>query len=104
MHSVTFGSGSMMSYLKGGGTFRPPRSPLTVQEDQYFHMNGAEIMQFTAEHAPIFLEELKPGLTSDLSGIDVVIPHQPSGLALDFLSHLGHVFSSPIALECLKGT
>ena len=74
----TYSRVAHLTEVRGGGSRRPPNHPDTVAADNVFQMNGPALMQFCLNRSDPFLERVQPGLSRDLGGIDVVIPHQPS--------------------------
>lgn len=85
----TYGEGAYMTTIMGGGSHRHPRFAGHDPNDDLFHMDGPAVLRLVREHAEGFLEELNPGLSTSLGGIDVVIPHQASKVGLLMLSRFG---------------
>ncbi|WP_434300385.1 3-oxoacyl-[acyl-carrier-protein] synthase III C-terminal domain-containing protein [Corallococcus exiguus] len=83
----TYGYGAEFSMVPGGGSRRHPNGKNTTPEDNYLHMNGAELLKIGFEYLPRFNEGLWkqcPGIT--IKDCRYVIPHQPSRVVLDYLS------------------
>ncbi len=85
----TYAHGAAHTEIRGGGTFLPPGHPASSAEDFTFHMDGPKVLRLARAYAPGFLERLRPGLSSSLAGVDVVVPHQASLVGLRLLSRFG---------------
>jgi 3-oxoacyl-[acyl-carrier-protein] synthase III len=71
------------------GTTSHPRDPTTMK-NHLFDMDGQGIISVIHKYGAGFLEKLRPGLSTRLPlDIDLVIPHQPSGKALELLESYG---------------
>lgn len=81
--------GAHHTEIPGGGTHRNPHQPDVPLADFTFRMDGPRVLRLAREHAPGFLERLRPGLSSGLGDIDVVVPHQASLAGLRLLSRFG---------------
>jgi 3-oxoacyl-[acyl-carrier-protein] synthase-3 len=71
----------------GGGSRKHPNGKDTKPEDNFLHMNGAELLKIGFEYLPRLNEVLWkqcPDIT--LKDVRYVIPHQPSRVVLDYLS------------------
>jgi len=84
-----YGDGAALTEVRGGGTRRHSTNPATVPADNLFHMEGSALLRLVRRHGPGFLERLRPGLSSGLGDIDVVIPHQASLAGLRLLGRFG---------------
>ena len=84
----TYGDGADFTCVRGGGTRRHPNDPETQPEDNLFHMDGRKVMAMATRLVPGFLERLHPPLLVG-DGVDWVVPHQPSQLALSVLTRFG---------------
>lgn len=78
----TFGNGANLTEIRGGGSRRHPHHPDTKPEDNLFHMDGPAVYRMARLRVDGFMERLRPGLSQGLGDIQLVIPHQASGLAL----------------------
>ena len=87
-HFETYSSGAELTYCRLG-TSNVPGSPGFRLEDSFFNMLGRKTFAFAHRYIPGFLEQLRPGLSKGLGTIDLVIPHQPSGMALRSLARYG---------------
>ena len=89
MRFETYGDGSHLTQVPGGGTRLPPNDPDTRPEDNMFHMDGPGVMRMVSEIAGPFLERVRPGLSQGLGDIDWVVPHQASKLGVESLQFFG---------------
>lgn len=81
----TYPTGARLCEIPAGGTrfnvFNPPDQAL----DYAFRMDGMGVIRLAARHLPRFIDELlaEAGLTR--AELDVVVPHQTSGLGMKYL-------------------
>lgn len=82
----TFSSGWNYCTIPGGGSACPPQnwSPETKELYQ-FQMDGKEIFRLASQTLPSFVEGLLSKNGTDMSNIDLVIPHQASLPAINIL-------------------
>ncbi len=73
--------------IRGGGTERNPRAG-SDPSDYLFHMDGKAVFKLASKVMPRFLEQLMADCDGGLDGIDVVVPHQASALALRHVARL----------------
>lgn len=85
MHFATYSEGAYLTALNGGGTRRHPDNPATRPEDNWFTMDGPQVLRRVMRYSPAFLETLQPGLSSGLNGLDWVVPHQASLIGIKML-------------------
>jgi 3-oxoacyl-[acyl-carrier-protein] synthase-3 len=85
----TFGEGAYDTCIMGGGTRSHPNAPHTKPRDNLFSMDGRKVFELATRHGAEVLEELRPGLSTGLGDIAVVVPHQASGIALRALHAYG---------------
>lgn len=85
----TYGVGANFTEIRGGGSRLHPRNPNTCPQDNLFHMEGTKVLRLVKQHAPAFLERLRPGLSKSLGNIRWVIPHQASLAGVRSLQHFG---------------
>ncbi len=104
--------GAAATEIRAGGYRRFQPGPETDPRDYSFRMDGKHALKLAHTTVPPFLERLRPGLSTGLDGIDLVIPHQTSaaGMALlrryhwpqekieTTLEHLGNVVAASIPL------
>ncbi|MCC7118615.1 MAG: hypothetical protein IT310_08835 [Anaerolineales bacterium] len=88
-HFKTYGEGAYLTAIMGGGSRLHPRFENHKPEDDLFHMDGPAVLRMAREIAGGFLEELAPGLSTSLTDVDVVVPHQASKVGLLMLSKFG---------------
>jgi 3-oxoacyl-[acyl-carrier-protein] synthase-3 len=82
----TYSSGSKLCELRAGGTGLSPRAePDTHLAGTYFEMNGRSIYRLAATLLPGFLSDLLARAGTALGDVDVWVPHQASGKAIDHL-------------------
>ncbi|MCP4606402.1 MAG: ketoacyl-ACP synthase III [Proteobacteria bacterium] len=85
----TFGEGAYYTSILGGGTRKHPNMPSTKPEDNLFRMDGRRVFLMAVKYCQQILEEVRVGLSKDLTEIKRVVSHQPSGLGLQALKRLG---------------
>ena len=85
----TWPSGSHLTEVKGGGTNLHPHDERTTFNDNLFSMNGPMIYKMARKtvYDQIQKDLKKHNLTT--SDIDLLIPHQASGLAVKAYSKFG---------------
>jgi 3-oxoacyl-[acyl-carrier-protein] synthase-3 len=83
---TTFGSGAHLTEVAGGGTRHHPNDPATTPEMNMFHMNGRGLLKQASETIGPFLDRFFEHLGSPRSELDVVVPHQASGVGLKLLT------------------
>lgn len=84
----TFGKDADLTYCNIG-TRVYPGCPEARPEDNYFHMRGREVYVKAVTQGATMLEHLRPGLSKGLDDIDLVVPHQASGMALRSMLKFG---------------
>lgn len=80
----TYSEGARLTEIRGGGTNLHPNHH-QVKDDYLFDMNGKEIFRLSSKHITGFIERLFMDTGLSLDDIDVVIPHQASGMAMRLL-------------------
>lgn len=85
----TYGSGADLTAIFGGGTHRHPNRPDAKPTDNLFHMDGPQVLRMAVKYAPAFLEKLRPGLSTGLTTVDLVTPHQPSLMGIRVMQGFG---------------
>ena len=73
--------------IRGGGTERNPRAG-SDPSDYLFRMDGKAVFKLASKAMPGFLAQLMADCDGGLDGIDVVVPHQASALALRHVARL----------------
>ena len=82
---ATFSSGAEHTRIQGGGTRYPPNDPATTPSMNLFDMNGPAIFRQATRLMPPFLDALLGDTAWTRAEVDVVVPHQASGHALEHL-------------------
>ncbi len=85
----TYSEGAAATEIRGGGSRRPPNAAHTLPDDNLFSMDGRAVLRLARTHTPGFLEALRPGLSTGLAGVDLVVPHQSSAMGLRLMEGLG---------------
>jgi 3-oxoacyl-[acyl-carrier-protein] synthase-3 len=88
-HFATYGAGSHLTEIRGGGSARHPANPATQPEDNLFHMEGPEVLRMALKYGGKLLEGVRPGLSQGMAGVKWVIPHQTSLLGIKALHSFG---------------
>lgn len=88
-HFSTWGDGSSLTAIMGGGSARHPRKPGHDPSDDLFHMDGPAVLRMVRRYDEAFLEQLRPGLSTGLGDIGLVVPHQASRVGLQLLQKFG---------------
>jgi 3-oxoacyl-[acyl-carrier-protein] synthase-3 len=85
----SYGEGAELTQIVGGGTRRHPNRPDASPEENLFQMEGRSVYKMAFKHGPAFLEKLFAGIDGGPQGVDLVVPHQASKLALDAHRRMG---------------
>lgn len=85
----TYSEGAYLTAVMGGGTRLHPNRDGATHEENFFSMDGQQILRRARKYSPNFLEQLRPGLSKGLGDISLVIPHQPSLMGLRMLRFFG---------------
>ena len=88
-HLKSYGDGAYLTSIMGGGSARHPAKPDHNPDDDLFQMDGFAVLRMVRGIDTGFLEELYPGLSTNLLDIDIVIPHQTSKVGLLMLRRFG---------------
>ena len=86
---ATFGSGAELTELRGGGTLHHPNDPATTPEMNMFHMDGPAVFKRASRLFKPFLDEFLSAAGWEREGVDIVVPHQASRHAVEYLLRLG---------------
>jgi 3-oxoacyl-[acyl-carrier-protein] synthase III len=82
----TFSSGAKFCEVRAGGTGLSPRDPRdTFLAGSYFEMSGRSIYRLAATLMPQFFADLMNAAGTRAEDIDVWVPHQASGMAIEHL-------------------
>lgn len=87
--SEIFPEGADGTRIRAGGYRRPGLDEATPREEFAFQMDGLRVLALANRVLPGYLERLRPGLSTGLAGIDLVVPHQTSGAGMRLLSRFG---------------
>lgn len=80
----TYSQGADYVQIRGGGTKHHPRKNPPL-EYFMFEMNGSAVYRLVARHLPSFVDRLLDRAGVRMEDVDLVIPHQASGLAMELL-------------------
>jgi 3-oxoacyl-[acyl-carrier-protein] synthase-3 len=83
---ATYSSGAHHTQILGGGTHHHPNSTRDQPELNLFHMNGPAIFKHAARTMPQFLTGFLHKIGWALNDVDLLVPHQASGPAVEILS------------------
>ncbi|PTM59854.1 beta-ketoacyl-ACP synthase III [Desmospora activa] len=83
-HMQTYSQGADYTQIRGGGTKHHPR---TNPPPGYFlfDMDGKGVYRLVSRYLPAFVEQLLNRADVDIADLDLVIPHQASGMAMELL-------------------
>jgi 3-oxoacyl-[acyl-carrier-protein] synthase-3 len=85
----TWSEGADLAGLRGGGTMLSPDDPGTQPSDHRFFMMGDQLLRVTIPRLRKFLDQFLAACEVSQDQIQLVVPHQPSGPALQLLSRWG---------------
>lgn len=83
---ATYSSGATATELRGGGTLHHPNATFDTPELNLFHMNGPAIFKHASRVMPDFLNGFFRQVGWVVSEVDLLVPHQASGPAVQMLS------------------
>lgn len=84
-HMETFSEGAHFTEVRGGGTKIHPNDSRAKETDFLFHMDGKAVFKLSSKYLHTFMERLLTEAGCTLHDIDLVIPHQASGMAMRIL-------------------
>ena len=85
----TYPDGALLTQVKGGGTNLHPQDTETKQSDNLFSMNGPQVYRMARKKVyDLIKEDLKKN-NLEISDINLLIPHQASGMAIKAYSKYG---------------
>ena len=94
---TTFPAGAEYTLLRAWGGAEPPsRCEPYPEAHRYFQMEGRNLLKFTFEHLPQFLETLYDPLDFTLQETDLIIPHQASVAGLSYFKRIYHLDESKV--------
>ena len=82
---TTWPEGAALSELPGGGMRRHPNDPATRPEDNLFTMQGPKLFKMARQRVAALVGDLLDQCGLRIEEVDLVVPHQASGPALDTL-------------------
>jgi 3-oxoacyl-[acyl-carrier-protein] synthase-3 len=85
----TWSEGAELTEFRGAGTFRHPNDARTVSTDNLFKMDGPRVYKMARRRVAEVLVRLLEQAGIERSQIDLIVPHQASGPALEALSRYG---------------
>lgn len=87
---TTHPRGAKLTEVPGGGVHQHPNRPEASALDNYFTMDGPGIYRMARRRVAILLRDVlnQAGL-ADRDAIDLVVPHQASGMAVKAVSRYG---------------
>ena len=85
----TWPEGSSFTQVKGGGTYRHPDNPKTLDKDNYFTMHGPKVYKMARKKVYQMIQNILLENNLTINDIDLVIPHQASGTAVRAYSKFG---------------
>tara|TARA_B100000614_G_scaffold142556_1_gene126619 strand:- start:446 stop:1408 length:963 start_codon:yes stop_codon:yes gene_type:complete len=85
----TFPEGADLTVVRGGGTFRHPDNPKTINSDNYFSMSGPKVYKMARKIVYNMIYKTLIDNNLKTSDIDVLVPHQASGTAIKAYSKFG---------------
>ena len=92
----TFPEGALFTQVKGGGTYRHPDNPKTLDQDHYFTMSGPNIYKMARKKVYNMISKSLSKNNLNVKDIDLVIPHQASGTAIKAYSKFGGFDNSKV--------
>lgn len=81
---VTYSEGAHLTEIRGGGTNIHPNYN-KVEDNYLFDMDGRAVFRLSSRHINMFVEELLQNANVRMEDINLVIPHQASGMAMKLM-------------------
>lgn len=85
----TWPEGASFTQVKGGGTYRHPDNPKTLNQDNYFSMLGPQVYKMARKKVYNMIKNILSENNLTPNDIDLVVPHQASGTAVAAYSKFG---------------
>ena len=85
----TFPDGAELTQVRGGGTNLHPQDKGTKYSDNLFSMNGPRVYKMARQKVYDLIKQDLSGNNLELNNVDLVIPHQASGMAVKAYSKYG---------------
>ncbi|MFC7687339.1 beta-ketoacyl-ACP synthase III [Ureibacillus sp. GCM10028918] len=84
-HMETISEGAHYTEIRGGGTKVHPNNSNADETDFLFDMHGKSIFKLSSRNIGAFMENLLAASNCTMEEIDLVVPHQASGMAMRIL-------------------
>ncbi len=86
---TTWPKGAQFTEVRGGGLRLHPNDPRTERADNFFHMDGPAVYKMARRRVAVMFRDLfrETGYTVD--DVDLMVPHQASGPAVDVIYRYG---------------
>lgn len=78
----TYSEGVKLATIKGGGNIHHPKHTPYDEALHSFDMHGFEMLKLAKKYLPDFMKEMLSYLSIELSGLDIIIPHQASKIGI----------------------
>tara|TARA_Y100001970_G_scaffold98961_1_gene124505 strand:+ start:8399 stop:9355 length:957 start_codon:yes stop_codon:yes gene_type:complete len=78
----TWSEGALFTQVRGGGTYRHPDNPKTIDKDHYFTMSGPNVYKMARKKVYYMIQTILKENNLTTKEIDFVIPHQASNTAI----------------------
>ena len=85
----TWSEGATFTQVKGGGTYRHPDNPKTIDKDHYFTMSGPQVYKMARKKVYLMIQKILKENNLTTEDINFVIPHQASNSAIQAYSKFG---------------
>ena len=85
----TWPKGAPLTEVRGGGTRLHPNDPRTQPHDNLFHMDGPAVYKMARRRVAVMFKRLFEQAGIEREDVDLVVPHQASGPAVEVLDHYG---------------
>ena len=85
----TWPEGAEFTQVKGGGTYRHPDNPKTIDRDHYFTMSGPQVYKMARKKVYFMIQQILKDNHLTIHDIDCIIPHQASDTAIKAYSKFG---------------
>lgn len=86
---ATYPRGAPLTEVRGGGTHRHPNNPATQVTDNLFTMDGPGIYRMARRRVAVLLKDVFEKAGIGRKDVDLVVPHQASGMAVKAVSRYG---------------
>lgn len=85
----TYSEGALLTQVKGGGTNLHPQDQETKKSDNLFTMDGPQVYRMARKKVYDLIKEDLSKFNLEPSNINLVVPHQASGMAVKAYSKYG---------------